>query len=198
MKFLRPAFALTLFFILFTGLAFPALITGVAQAAFPYQANGSLIRGADGSVVGSELIGQPFTAPGYFHPRPSAARAGYDGANSSGTNLGPLSDKLINGLADGSFAGVKQLAEAYRKENGLGPRTVLPTDAVTRSASGLDPHISVRNAMLQVPRVAAARKLPVERVEVLIRENTAPAFLSVFGDPAVNVLKLNLALKTLK
>lgn len=198
MKFFRPAFALTLFFILFTGLAFPALITGVARAAFPHQANGSLIRRADGSIVGSELIGQPFSSPGYFHPRPSAAGSGYDASNSSGTNLGPLSDKLINGLPDGSFAGVKQLAEAYRKENGLSPTTVLPTDAVTRSASGLDPHISIRNALLQAPRVAAARKVPVEKVQALVKENTAPAFLSIFGDPAVNVLKLNLALKTLE
>lgn len=198
MKFFRPAFALTLFFILFTGLAFPALITGVAQAAFPHQANGSLIRNAQGAVIGSELIGQPFAAPENFHPRPSAAGSGYDGANSSGTNLGPLSDKLINGLPDGSFAGIKQLAEAYRKENGLSRETVLPTDAVTRSASGLDPHISIRNAMLQAPRVAAARKLPVEKVQALIKENTAPAFLSIFGDPAVNVLKINLALKALE
>lgn len=198
MKIFRPAFVLTLFFILVTGLAFPALVTGVAQAAFPRQANGSLIRDAQGAVIGSELIGQPFASPGYFHPRPSAAGSGYDAANSGGTNLGPLSDKLINGLPDGSFLGVRQLAEAYRKENGLAPGIVLPTDAVTRSASGLDPHISVRNAMLQANRVAEARKVPVERIRGLIREHTDPAFLAVFGDPAVNVLRLNLTLDSLE
>lgn len=194
MKVFRPAFVLTLFFVLFTGLAFPALVTGVAQAAFPRQANGSLIRDARGGVIGSSLIGQPFASPGCFHPRPSAAGAGYDAVNSGGTNLGPLSEKLINGLPDGSFSGVRQLAEAYRKENGIAPGIVLPTDAVTRSASGLDPHISVRNAMLQADRVATARKVPVERVRGLIREHTDPAFLGVFGDPGVNVLELNLAL----
>lgn len=194
MKTFRPALVLTLFFILFTGLAFPTLVTGVAQAAFPRQANGSLIRDRQGIVVGSSLIGQPFALPGYFHPRPSAAGGGYDAVNSSGTNLGPTSDKLINGLADGSFAGVKQLAETYRKENGLAPGILLPPDAVTRSASGLDPHISVRNAMLQANRVAETRKLPIDRVHVLIQRNTDPAFLGIFGEPGVNVLALNLAL----
>jgi K+-transporting ATPase ATPase C chain len=196
MKVFRPALVLTLFFILFTGLAFPAFVTGVAQAAFPRQANGSLIRDAQGGVVGSSLIGQPFASPGYFHSRPSAAGSGYDAVNSGGTNLGPLSDKLINGLPDGSFLGVRQLAEAYRKENGLAAGIVLPTDAVTRSASGLDPHISVRNATLQANRIAEARKVPVERIQGLIREHTDPAFLGVFGEPGVNVLKLNLALSS--
>lgn len=199
MKHLRPALVLTLFFVLVTGLAFPLVVTGIAQAAFPRQANGSLIRDASGAVIGSELIGQTFKDPAYFHPRPSAAGNGYNAANSSGTNLGPTSDKLINGIHDpknpsGDFDGVKDLAAAYRKENGLAPSVVLPSDAVTRSASGLDPHISVRNAEIQAPRVAAARRLPLSEVQRLVKEHTDPAFAGIFGEPAVNVLKLNLAL----
>ena len=201
MKQIRPALVLTLLFVLVTGLAFPALVTGGAQALFPRQANGSLIV-QDGKVVGSEIIGQNFARPEYFHPRPSAAGSGYDAANSSGTNLGPTSDKLINGIADDpatkdadeSYAGVKQLAETYRKENGLEAGAVLPADAVTRSASGLDPHISVRNAEFQAARVARARNLDVERVRALVREQTDPAMAGVFGEAAVNVLRLNLAL----
>ena len=202
LKLLRPAIALTLVFVVVTGLAFPALVTGIAQVAFPQQANGSLVRNAQGQVIGSEVIGQPFADPRYFHPRPSAAGGGYDASNSSGTNLGPLSDKLINGIpddpatkdADESYAGVKQLAEAYRKENGLAAGAVLPSDAVTRSASGLDPHISVENALLQAPRVARARKVEEGQVRRLIEESTEPALLGIFGDPGVNVLRLNRAL----
>lgn len=201
MKQLRPAILLTLLFILVTGLAFPAAITGIAQVVFPHQANGSLIT-QNGKVVGSEIIGQNFSKPEYFHPRPSAAGSGYDASNSSGTNLGPTSDKLINGIADDpatkdtdeSYSGVKQLAEAYRKENGLAPDAILPADAVTRSASGLDPHISPRNAELQAPRVAKARGIDEARVRELIAANTDKPFVGVFGDPAVNVLKLNRAL----
>jgi len=201
MKQLRPAILLTLFFILVTGLAFPAVITGIAQTVFPRQANGSLIV-EKGNVIGSEIIGQGFAKPEYFHPRPSAAGNGYDAANSSGTNLGPTSDKLINGIADDpktkdadeSYDGVKQLAEKYRKENGLAADALLPADAVTRSASGLDPHISPRNAELQADRVAKARGMDVAKVKELIAANTDAAFIGVFGDPAVNVLKLNRAL----
>lgn len=201
MKQLRPAILLTLFFILVTGLAFPAVITGIAQVAFPHQANGSLIT-QDGKVIGSEIIGQGFAKPQYFHPRPSAAGNGYDAANSSGTNLGPTSDKLINGVADDpktkdtdeSFDGVKQLAEKYRKENGLAADALLPADAVTRSASGLDPHISPRNAEFQADRVAKARGMDIAKVKELIAANTDAPFIGVFGDPAVNVLKLNRAL----
>lgn len=200
MKLLRPAITLNLFFILVCGLAFPAAVTGIAQAVFPRQANGSLVT-QDGKVVGSELIGQNFAKPEYFHPRPSAAGGGYDAANSSGTNLGPTSDKLINGVpddpktkADESFDGMKQLAEKYRKENGLAANAILPADAVTRSASGLDPHISPRNAELQAARVARARKMDVEKVKALIAESTDKPFAGVFGDPAVNVLRLNRAL----
>lgn len=198
MKLLRPAIALNLIFIVLTGLAFPAVITGIAQVVFPKQANGSLIA-QNGKVIGSELLGQGFAKPEYFHPRPSAAGSGYDASNSSGTNLGPTSDKLINGVHDpknpsGDFDGVKDLAAKYRAENGLAPNAELPADAVERSASGLDPHISPRNAALQAARVAKVRGMDVDSVKRLIAENTDGAFLGVFGDPGVNVLKLNLAL----
>ena len=199
---LWPAVGLTLFFIVFTGIVFPSIITGISQVAFGHQANGSLIKNADGQVVGSEILGQNFSKPEYFHPRPSAAGSGYDAANSSGTNLGPTSDKLINGIADDpetkdvdeSYAGVKQLAAAYRTENGLAADTVLPSDAVTRSGSGLDPHISVENARLQADRVAKARGVSKEDVLKRIEEHTDPRFVGVFGEAGVNVLKLNIAL----
>lgn len=199
---LWPSLALTLWFVVITGLFFPFAIWGISQAVFPHQANGSLMRDAQGQAIGSELIGQNFAKPEYFHPRPSAAGSGYDAANSSGTNLGPTSDKLINGIADDpstpdtdeSYAGIKQLAESYRKENNLGHTEVLPADAVTRSASGLDPHISVANARLQTARVAKARGMASEEIGKLIDQYTNPRFAGVFGDPGVNVLKLNLAL----
>jgi K+-transporting ATPase ATPase C chain len=199
MKHIRPAIAFTIFFIVVTGLAFPAVIYGLSQALFPHQANGSLIKNASGQVIGSELIGQNFADPKYFHPRPSAAGSGYDGANSSGTNLGPTSDKLVNGIHDpknpsGDFDGVKDLAKKYREENGLAPDAQLPADAVTRSASGLDPEISVANAELQVARVAKARHMSVDRVHALIAGATSGRFAGIYGDPAVNVLRLNLAL----
>jgi len=199
---LWPSIALTLWFIVITGLVFPFAIWGIAQAAFPHQANGSLINNAQGQAIGSEIIGQNFAKPEYFHPRPSAAGSGYDAANSSGTNLGPTSDKLINGIADDpstkdvdeSYAGIKQLADTYRTENGLPADTILPADAVTRSASGLDPHISVANARFQADRVAKARGMAKEDVLKLIDDHTDQRFAGVFGDPGVNVLKLNLAL----
>lgn len=192
---------MTLFFIVATGLAFPALVTVVSQAIFPKQANGSLITDAKGAVIGSEIIGQNFAKPEYFHPRPSAAGNGYDPTNSGGTNLGPTSDKLINGVPsdpkqkpDPQFDGIKQLVEAYRKENNLAADVVVPVDAVTRSASGLDPHISLANAQIQAKRVALARKISEDDVKKAIQENTDPAFAGVFGEPGVNVLKVNLAL----
>ena len=195
---LRPALLLTLFFVLVTGLAFPAAVTGIAQIVFPHQANGSLAT-ENGKVVGSELIGQNFAKPEYFHPRASAAGNGYDAANSGGTNLGPTSDKLINGVHDpknpsGDFDGVRDLAAKYRAENGLAADALLPADAVTRSASGLDPQISPRNAELQAPRVAKARNLDVEKIRALIAANTSAPLVGVFGDPAVDVLALNRAL----
>ena len=199
---LRPAIVSVLVFTIFTGLIFPSVITMIAKAILPHQANGSLIE-QNGKVVGSEIIGQNFTAPGYFHPRPSAAGSGYDASASAGTNLGPTSDKLINGihkkLPDGkddpsNFDGIKDLAAAYRKENGLPDDAPVPPDAVTRSASGLDPHISPTNAALQVARVARARGLSEDQVKKLVAENTAGRQLGFLGEPGVNVLKLNLAL----
>ena len=185
-----------------TGLIFPYAVTGIAQVLFHRQANGSLIE-QNGQVVGSSLIGQNFAAAGYFHPRPSAAGNGYDAANSGGTNLGPTSDKLINGIhkktADGkddpgNFDGIKDLADAYRKENNLPATQDLPSDAVTRSASGLDPEISPANAALQVGRVAKQRGLSDDQVAKLVNDNTDGRQLGILGEPRVNVLKLNLAL----
>ncbi|MBC7528621.1 MAG: K(+)-transporting ATPase subunit C [Chthonomonadaceae bacterium] len=199
---LKPAILLVLVFVVLTGIAFPLVMTGVSKAIFPSQANGSLIE-KDGKVIGSSLIGQNFADPKYFHPRPSSAGSGYDAANSSGTNLGPTSGKLIDGIhkktADGkddpgNFDGLVDLAAAYRKENGLAENTPVPADAVTRSGSGLDPEISPANAELQVARVAKARSLSVDAVKKLVTENTAGRTLGVLGEPRVNVLKLNLAL----
>jgi K+-transporting ATPase ATPase C chain len=199
---LRPAVVSVLVFTILTGLIFPAVITGIAQVAFRHQANGSLIV-QNGKVVGSELIGQNFAAPGYFHPRPSAAGSGYDAANSGGTNLGPTSDKLINGIHKklpdgkddpGNFDGIKDLRNAYLKENELPANTNIPADAVTRSASGLDPHISPANALLQVRRVAKARNMPETQVAALVKANTEGRQFGALGEPRVNVLKLNLAL----
>jgi potassium-transporting ATPase KdpC subunit len=201
MKHFRPAILLTVFFVLFTGLAFPAVVWAVGRVAFPHQAAGSLITDAKGNVVGSALLGQAFTRPEYFHPRPSAAGAGYDAANSSGTNLGPTSDKLINGIqndpateADETYLGFKDLAKAYREENGLAPEAMIPADAATRSGSGLDPDISPGNAELQVPRVARARGLEAQKVRQLVAAHTTGPTLGLFGEPRVNVLELNLAL----
>ncbi len=201
LKQLRPAILSVLAFTLFTGLLFPALITLISKAVMPAQANGSLIT-RNGKVVGSALIGQPFSKPIYFHPRPSAAGSGYDGAASSGSNLGPTSDKLINGIkddpktkdSDESFAGIKQLAADYRSENGLSATAKIPVDAVTKSASGLDPQISPENAALQAPRVAKARGLSLEAVKKLVAQNTQNRALGVLGEEGVNVLQLNLAL----
>lgn len=198
----RPAIMLTLVLTVLTGLVFPLIVWGAGQAIFPKQANGSLIEDGSGKVVGSALLGQVFTKPEYFHPRPSAAGAGYDGANSSGTNLGPTSDKLINGIdddpatkdADESYSGFTDLAVAYREENDLPADAKLPADAVTRSSSGLDPHISPANAKLQAKRVARARGMKVEDVLALIDHSIEGRFAGVYGDPAVNVLKLNIEL----
>lgn len=201
LKQLRPAITSVFAFTLLTGLIFPLVITAVAQTLFPYQAKGSLIQ-QNGKVIGSELIGQNFAASRYFHPRPSAAGSGYDASNSSGTNLGPTSSKLLKGIADDpktkdtdeSFAGIPQLAKAYREENGLAANTSLPADAVTRSASGLDPHISPANAALQAARVAKARSVSEDNVKKLIVQNTEGRQFGILGEPRVNVLKLNLAL----
>jgi len=204
---LRPAIMLTMFFIVVFGLAFPLVIWAISQAVFPFQANGSLIKDAQANVIGSAIIGQNFSKPEYFHPRPSVAGNGYDAANSSGTNLGPTSDKLINGIhkktADGkddpnNFDGIVDLAKAYRDENGLAADAPVPADAVTRSASGLDPDISIANANIQAARVAKARGMPVDQVKQLISDNASGRFLGIYGEPRVNVLNLNIALNHIR
>jgi K+-transporting ATPase ATPase C chain len=175
-----------LFAVVLCGL-YPLLIWGAGQLFFSHQANGSLIEASDRKIVGSELLGQNFTGAKYFHPRPSAAGAnGYDAANSSGSNLGPTSKKLMDS--------VKQRVADYRAENGLDADALVPGDAVTASGSGLDPHISVKNAELQVARVAKARGLNEDKVRELVRQNTDGPQFGILGDPGVNVLKLNLSL----
>lgn len=168
---------------------YPLVVFGISQVAFRDKANGSLIVDKDGTVRGSKLLGQGFTGEKYFHPRPSAAGNGYDAANSSGSNLGPTSQKLNDAIKD-------RIA-AYRAENGLKETDSVPADAVTASGSGLDPHISLRNAELQVPRIAKARGLEADKVRTLIKQNTDSADLGVLGEPGVNVLQLNLNLDRL-
>ncbi|MGZ4671102.1 MAG: K(+)-transporting ATPase subunit C [Ilumatobacteraceae bacterium] len=182
---LRPALLVTVVFTLVCGVAYPLLSTAIGQVAFSSKANGSLIK-RDGVVVGSKLIGQAFAAPQYFHSRPSAAGAGYDGSASSGSNLGPLNPDLLKA--------VEERAVAYRQENGLATNALVPVDAVTASGSGLDPHISIANARLQVARVAQQRGLDVSVVEQLVKKYTDDRQLMVLGDPGVNVVELNLAL----
>jgi potassium-transporting ATPase KdpC subunit len=165
---------------------YPLLVFGISQIAFHEKANGSLISDKDGTIRGSKLLGQGFTAEKYFHPRPSAAGNGYDAANSSGSNLGPTSQKLNDAIKD--------RIEAYRKENGLKDGDSIPADAVTASGSGLDPHISVRNAEIQTARVAKTRNLDPKTVLELVRANTEGPDLGFLGEPGVNVLALNLAL----
>ena len=169
---------------------YPLVVFGIAQALFRDKANGSLIVDQDGTVRGSKLLAQGFTADKYFHPRPSAAGNGYDAASSSGSNLGPTSQKLNEAIKD--------RVAAYRKENGLNESEVVPADAVTTSASGLDPHISLRNAELQSPRVAKARSVNEEKLRELIDQNTDGRDLALLGDPGVNVFTLNLALDGLR
>jgi K+-transporting ATPase ATPase C chain len=164
---------------------YPLVVWSIGQAVFPRQANGSLVLG-EGGVVGSSLIAQTFREPRYFHPRPSAAGDGYDATASGGTNLGPLSKKLIDA--------VEERVAAYRRENGLPPNARVPVDAVTSSASGLDPDISVENALLQAGRVAAARGKPRDTVLRMVEAHTAARDLGIFGEHRVNVLMLNLDL----
>ena len=165
---------------------YPLVVFGISQMLFHDKANGSLIVDQDGTVRGSKLLAQGFTADKYFHPRPSAAGNGYDAASSGGSNLGPTSQKLNDAIKD--------RIGAYRKENGLSENDSVPADAVTASGSGLDPHISLRNAELQTPRVAKARGLSEEKIRELVQQNTDGRDLGVLGDPGVNVLELNLAL----
>jgi potassium-transporting ATPase KdpC subunit len=182
---LKPAVIILAVFTAITGLIYPLVVTGIAQLAFADKANGSLIK-RNGVIVGSKFIGQQFGAARYFHSRPSAAGAGYDGSASSGSNLGPSNPALLEAIA--------ARVEAYRNENSLSIDTQVPVDAVTASASGLDPQISVANALLQVKRVADSRGMSIEEVQSLISTHTLDRPLKILGDPGVNVLELNLAL----
>lgn len=186
---LRAAVMATLVLVTVCCGLYPLVVFGLAQAAFPGRANGSLILDRDGAVRGSRLLGQGFTAGKYFHPRPSAAGNGYDAASSGGSNLGPTSQKLHDL--------VRSRVEAYRRTNGLKETETVPADAVTASGSGLDPHISLRNAEFQAARVGTARNLSVDKVRELIRACTDTASLGLLGEPGVNVLRLNLALDNL-
>jgi K+-transporting ATPase ATPase C chain len=183
---LLPALLMTICLTVLTGLAYPLVVSGAASALFPHQASGSLVE-RDGRVVGSSLLGQNFTDPKYFWPRPSAAgSAGYDGLASGGTNLGPSNPELIDDVT-GRVA-------AYRVANHLADDDAVPVDAVTSSASGLDPDISVANARLQAGRVADARGLALDTVLKLVSAHTQPRPWGILGEDAVNVLELNLAL----
>jgi K+-transporting ATPase ATPase C chain len=184
---LRTAVLMTVVLTVLLGIVYPLVMTGIAQVVFPNQANGSLVRDSSGNVLGSALLAQAFTQPQYFHPRPSAAGAnGYDATASGGSNLGPTNQKLLDT--------VQSNADAYRQENGLASDAQVPVDAVTASASGLDPDISPANALLQVHRVAAARGVSDDQVRGLVNQYTEGRTLLVLGEPRVNVLKLNLAL----
>jgi len=236
LKELRPAFLMMVVMTVLTGLIYPAVVTVVSQVLFAEQANGSLVT-VNGQVVGSRLIGQGFTRPEYFHPRPSAAGAGYDPTATGGSNLGPTSAKLFNGaiktekgVDSVAYDGIKVRIVHYSLENEIPfdsstpleafkdasgnlddvklikafsdqktpliftPRTLLPADAVTASASGLDPHVSPRNAELQIPRVAKARGVSVDQVRSVVEQHTGGRSLGLFGEPYVNVLEVNLAL----
>jgi len=184
-KLLRPAVVSVISLTLLTGCIFPLVLFALGRLLYPDQAAGSLVT-RDGVVIGSRLIGQDFSRPAYFHSRPSAAGTGYDGASSGGTNLGPSNRKLIED--------VRQLAEDYRRRNGLPPDATIPIDAVTRSGSGLDPHVSPFNAALQVPRVARARGLSEDVVRRMLADHTERRQLGFMGNPRVSVLDLNLAL----
>jgi K+-transporting ATPase ATPase C chain len=168
---------------------YPLIVFGISQALFRNKANGSLIIDENGTVRGSKLLGQSFTDSKYFHPRPSAAGNGYDAANSGGSNLGPTSQKLKDTI--------KKRVDAYRNENGLPESDSVPADAVTASGSGLDPHITLRNAELQVGRVAKARGLTEEKVRELIQKNTDSQDFGFLGEAGVNVLALNITLDSL-
>jgi len=177
----------TLFFAVICCGLYPLVVFGAAQLLFPHQANGSLLVDKSGAVRGSALLAQNFTGAQYFHPRPSAAGAnGFDPTSSSGSNLGPTSSNLV--------ANITANIATYRSDNNLATNVPVPADAVTESASGLDPHITPANAEFQIARVAKARGLSEDRVRELVKQNTAGRDLGVFGEPRVNVMTLNFAL----
>jgi K+-transporting ATPase ATPase C chain len=178
----RPALVMTILFALLLGIAYPLAMTGVGQVVFPHQANGSLVT-QNGKVVGSTVIGQAFTSERYFQTRPSAAGKGYDGLASSGSNLGPTSQALVDRI--------KPDVAKRRAEGVTGP---LPADLATASGSGLDPDLSPAAALAQVPRVARVRGLPADRVDALVQAHTETPWFGILGDPKVNVLALNRAL----
>jgi K+-transporting ATPase ATPase C chain len=187
MQHLRSAVLMTVLLTVLLGIVYPLVMTGISQVLFASQANGSLVRDSSGSVVGSALLAQGFSKPEYFHPRPSAAGSdGYDATSSGGSNLGPTNQKLIQT--------VKDRALAYREENGLADDAPVPVDAVTQSASGLDPDISPANALIQAGRVAKVRNLRQDQVQALVNQHTEGRTLFILGEPRVNVLRLNLAL----
>jgi K+-transporting ATPase ATPase C chain len=186
---LRPAIVLTLLLCAITGLAYPGVVTLLAQLLFPHQANGSLLRARSGRVIGSELIGQAFSRAEYFHSRPSAAGAGYDDTLSGGTNKGPTDLKLADTL-------IAQAVDSAVKLDGA-LRGHIPADLVTSSGSGLDPHISPASAILQVARVARARGLDSLAVRRLVERHVEDRQFGFFGAPRVSVLKLNVALDSL-
>jgi potassium-transporting ATPase KdpC subunit len=229
-KYIRPAVVITLLLTVLTGLIYPGIVTALAQLIFPYQANGSL-HYVNGKLVGSDLIGQYWTSPKYFHGRPSATLnpngtpSPYEADNSAASNLGPTNGQLINGngsevtitagtpvpagatpvagkkdtyYVPGTYLGVQNYVDQFRKENGLAPNTPVPVDMVTASGSGLDPDISIEGALLQVNRVARVRGLSPDVVQKVVMDNVHGRFLGIFGEPYVNVLEINLALDALK
>jgi K+-transporting ATPase ATPase C chain len=192
-KQVRPTIVLTLLLVVVTGLFYPGVVTGLAQLLFPYQANGSL-HTVNGKVIGSDLIGQYWTSPRYFHGRPSATLSTdgsksepYNGQNSSASNLGPTSEKLIKS--------VQQRTKELQQEN---PGVPVPVDLVTASGSGLDPHLSVAAALFQVPRVSKERGISEDVIRKLVMDHVQGRFLGIFGEPRVNVLELNLALDEMR
>lgn len=187
MKNLLTAILMTIVTTIIFGLIYPLAVTGIAQLVFPNQANGQLIRRGDGTVIGSRIIGQPFNAPEYFHPRPSAAGTGYDATLSGGSNLGPTNKTLIER--------VRNDVDKLKAEN---PGYPVPIDLVTTSASGLDPHISPAAAEFQIPRVARSRGLSENEVRQIVAVHTEARQLGFLGEPRVNVLELNLDLDNRK
>ncbi len=229
-KYLRPAVVITLLLTVLTGLIYPGVITALAQLIFPYQANGSL-HTVNGKVIGSDLIGQQWTSPKYFHGRPSATLnpngtpSPYEADNTAASNLGPTSSQLINGngsevtiaqgtpvpagatpvagkkdtyYVPGTYLGMKNYADQFRKENNLAPNAPVPVDMVTASGSGLDPDISIEGALLQVNRIARVRGMNPAAVQQIVNDHIHGRFLGIFGEPYVNVLEVNLALDGLK